>query len=65
MVERAETIEELAVFFTGPMVTHQSMCLQLPTHQILARKFFETREKLGITGYMSAADAKKELEKRL
>jgi hypothetical protein len=53
-----DAIDVLAEHFTGPLVAHNSICLQLGApHATMARKFFETRKALGIEGYASKDQA--------
>ena len=58
MMTREETINAIAEHFTGALVAHNSICLQLPSpHYQMAKRFFETRDKLGITGYATKDEA--------
>lgn len=62
----ADAIAAIAKHFTGPMVAHHSIGLELGhIHGKMARLFFDTREQIGITDYMSEADAITRLTKLL
>jgi hypothetical protein len=57
-MNRKETIEAVAEYFTGPHVVHSSIGLQIGgTSTKMAKLFFDTREKLGIKGYATKEEA--------
>ena len=61
-----EAIDLLADHFTGGLVAHQSICLELGgPHSAMAKRFFRTREALGIRGYASKEEATATLAEKL
>ena len=60
-----ETIDLIAEHFTGPLVVHNSIGLQLPGQSVMAKRFFDTREALGIRGYATKEEATSTLAKKL
>jgi len=57
-MKKIEVLELLAEHFTGPLVAHHSICLQVGNpHATMAKRFFDTREKLGIRGYADKAES--------
>lgn len=49
---KKEVIEALADFFSGGAVAHNSICLSLPPpHNVMAKKFFDCRQALGLRFY--------------
>lgn len=63
IAKRADTIATIAEHFTGPLVAHHSILLaQGGPHRVMAQKFFEARQKLGIQGYSSKEEAIRTLE---
>lgn len=66
MSERDDTIETIAEVFTGPLVVHHSILLQLGhMHRTMAERYFDARDRLGIHGYMPKAEAVRVLRERL
>lgn len=66
MLKRNEAIETIADHFTGPLVAHHSVSLSVGGAQrVMAQKFFDARQKLGIHGYDSKEVAMKTLDNLL
>lgn len=60
-----EKIKALADYFTGPVVAAHSMGLAAPAGtptRLVADRFYQAREALGITGYASADEAMRALQ---
>lgn len=52
-------LDQLAAYFSGPMVAHHSIGLQSGgSAAVGAREFFEIREALGVRGYCSQGAAR-------
>lgn len=62
---KEDLLQTLTDYFNGPCMTHASISLAMPIHSVAARKFFETREKLGIKGYISNEAALEAVKKAL
>jgi hypothetical protein len=66
MPTRDETIEVIAEHFTGALVAHHSICLSLGGfHAMMAKRFFDARDKLGIRGYDTRESAIRALRANL
>ena len=61
-----ETIDLIAEHFTGPLVVHNSVSLEVGgMTKVMARRFFDTRAALGIRGYASKEEATATLAEKL
>lgn len=62
-----EAVEKLAEYFTGWHVAHNSIMLSHGgrVDKKMAEEFFDMRNALGITGYMTKEDAIQRIKEKL
>ena len=66
MKTKEQVIFALAAYFTGPNVGHHSIALGVPGRmQDRAKRFFEVREAIGVSGYMDIGEAKEAIIRTL